>query len=131
VERIHGDRHRHAGGAAPVVTPAVELIGARARLEHRLGIVEPPRRHPEALEDLWFLDQAAHRLECLARFLPVTPGEPLVGAGQQGAGLFGVHPPKHPSTPWLRQDRASMVRSDQPPWRKMVRPDDAAAQVPS
>jgi hypothetical protein len=70
VELVSRQPGRHAGGAGRVSALPVEPKRALACLEHRVGVVEPPRRPAQALEGLRHLFVGERFLEGRARFLP-------------------------------------------------------------
>jgi hypothetical protein len=52
VELVGREPGRHAGGGGRVPSPPVEAVRQLPRLEHRLRVVDPPRRPAHALEGL-------------------------------------------------------------------------------
>ena len=69
VELVRREPGRHPRRAGHVAVLSVAAVGTLARVEHRLGVVEPPGRPAQALERLRRL---VRRLEGCARGFPAS-----------------------------------------------------------
>ena len=70
VELIGGQPRRHAGRAGRIRPPPVEPVRALPSREHRIPVIQPPRRPAQPLERLGGLLDGDGRLEPLPRSLP-------------------------------------------------------------